>query len=249
MYVQFVDPVKAAYGAFNPLYSVRQHAQSAMRAAIGEMELDEILHGRARLNNFIKGAVQEAAVSWGIEVKRYEITEIRPDRHISEAMDKQAAAERNRRESVLWAEGEKQKATLESEGVKIKLQNESEGELISAKNKAEAERVKSILEAEGQSQALMLIARARAESLSVMAEALRTPQGREAAQLALATDYVKMYGEMGGKSNTIFFNERPGDVNALLAQAGMALSVGGKGTPLVPQLAAGTKAGGAGTPA
>ena len=41
VYVQFVDPVKAAYGAKNPLYAVRQHAQSAMRAAIGEMEVRE----------------------------------------------------------------------------------------------------------------------------------------------------------------------------------------------------------------
>ena len=47
-----------------------------MRSAIGEMELDEILHGRARLNALIKGSLQEAAVPWGLEIRRYEITEI-----------------------------------------------------------------------------------------------------------------------------------------------------------------------------
>ena len=41
LFIQFVDAEKAAYGALNPLYSVTQHAQSAMRSAIGEMELDE----------------------------------------------------------------------------------------------------------------------------------------------------------------------------------------------------------------
>jgi regulator of protease activity HflC (stomatin/prohibitin superfamily) len=90
----------------------------------------------------VKGSVQEAAEAWGIDVKRYELTEVMPDRHIAEAMDKQAAAERNRREKVLEAEGEKQKATLESEGQKIKLQNESEGMLIKVQNEAEAEKTK-----------------------------------------------------------------------------------------------------------
>ena len=65
------------------------------------MELDQILHARAKLNTIIKSTVQEAAKNWGIEIKRYEITEITPDKFITEAMDKQAAAERDRRKRVL----------------------------------------------------------------------------------------------------------------------------------------------------
>ncbi len=42
LYTQFQDPAKAAYGSANPLYSIKQHAQSSMRAAIGELELDEV---------------------------------------------------------------------------------------------------------------------------------------------------------------------------------------------------------------
>lgn len=83
LFVRFYDAEKAAYGALNPLYSVTQHAQSAMRSAIGEMELDEILHGRARLNSMIKGSLQEAAEPWGLEIRRYEITEITPDQQVS----------------------------------------------------------------------------------------------------------------------------------------------------------------------
>ena len=89
LYCQFVDAEKAAYGSKHPLYAVKQHAQSAMRAAIGELELDEILHARARLNSMIRNAVQEAAAAWGLEIKRYEITDVAPDRTITEAMDKQ----------------------------------------------------------------------------------------------------------------------------------------------------------------
>ena len=121
VYVQFVDPERAAYGSQNPLYAVRQLAQSAMRAAIGEMELDEILHARARLNDVIREALAASGRAWGIDIKRYEITEITPDKHISEAMDKQAASERERREKVKMAEGDKQAMTLASEGVRARI--------------------------------------------------------------------------------------------------------------------------------
>lgn len=219
LFVRFVDPEKAAYGAYNPLYSVVQHAQSAMRSAIGEMELDEILHGRARLNSLIRGSLQEASEPWGLEIRRYEITEITPDQQIRIAMDKQAAAERDRREQVLRAEGSKRKAELESEGVKISLTNESEGNLIKVKNEAEAEKTKILLEAEGHAAAIRMTALAQAEALRTIASELEKPGGTEAARLALAREYVTMYGEMGSKSNTILFNDRPADVSALLAQA------------------------------
>ena len=56
-----MDTKKAACGALNPLYS----------AAVGEIELDEILHGPAKLNSLIKGGQQEATEPWGLEVRRY----------------------------------------------------------------------------------------------------------------------------------------------------------------------------------
>merc|ERR1719199_570006 len=91
------------------------HAQSAMRSAIGELELDEILHNRAGLNTIIKGSLQEAAVAWGLEIRRYELTEITPDEEIRIAMDKQAAAERSRREQVLRAEGDAEAIRIKAE--------------------------------------------------------------------------------------------------------------------------------------
>ena len=225
LFVRFYDAEKAAYGALNPLYSVTQHAQSAMRSAIGEMELDEILHGRARLNGMIRGSLQEAAEPWGLEIRRYEITEITPDQQIRIAMDKQAAAERDRREHVLRAEGAKRRAELESEGVRISLQNESEGNLIKVRNEAEATKSKILLEAEAQAVAIAQVAKAQAVAVREIAAALHETGGAQAAQLALAREYVQMYGEMGKQSNTILFNERPADVNALLVQAMAAMKV------------------------
>ena len=213
VYIVVVDPERAAYGARDPLYAIMQHAQSAMRSAIGEMELDEILHERARLNTLIKGSVQEAAIAWGIDIKRYEITEIVPDEVIRVAMDKQAAAERNRREKVLNAQGEKQQSQLTSEGVKIQILNE-----------AEALKEKLRLEAEGESQAIQIKAEAQAKAIALLGEQIQKPGGAEAAKLSVARDYVAMYGEMGSKSNTMMFNDKPADVNALLAQAALAIS-------------------------
>lgn len=218
-----MDPEKAAYGARNPLYAVMTHAQSAMRSAIGEMELDEILHNRAKLNTLIKGSIQEAAVNWGIEVRRYEITEVTPDEVIRHAMDKQAAAERVKREQVLKAEGDKKQAELTSEGVKISLTNESEGMLIKVKNEADAAKVKLMREAEGEAEAIRLKAEAQSFAIRAIAAEVTKVGGSEAAKLALAREYVTMYGEMGKSSNTMLFSERPADANALLAQAALAI--------------------------
>ena len=219
VFIQFVDAHKAAYGSFNPLYAVSQNAQSAMRAAIGKLELDEILHARQQLNDKVAAALAEASEPWGIQIKRYEITEILPDRQIQIAMDKQAVAERERREQVLGAEGLKKAAVLESEGIKQKLQNESEGELIKVRNEALAEKEKRVLEAEGEAQAIMARAEAQAKAISLVGDALATEEGQVAAQLEMAREYVEMYGDMGQKSNTIMFQKDAGDVNALLAQA------------------------------
>jgi regulator of protease activity HflC (stomatin/prohibitin superfamily) len=225
LYVQFVDPQKAAYGARNPLYAVMQHAQSAMRSAIGEMELDEILHNRAKLNILIGGSLQESAVAWGMAIRRYEITEVTPDERIRVAMDKQAAAERERRELVLQAEGQKQRAQLNSEGVKISLKNESEGHLIRVQNEAEAHKVRVMKEAEAEAQSIRLKAAAQAEGIRVVAAELgKDGNGPEAAKLVVAKEYIAMFGEMGKQSNTMMFNDRPADVNALLAQAALAIS-------------------------
>lgn len=230
LYCQFIDPEKAAYGSKNPIYAVKQHAQSAMRAAIGELELDEILHARAQLNRMIHSAVQGAADAWGIEIKRYEITDITPDKFITEAMDKQAAAERERRKKVLDAEGDKRAAELQSEGEKIRMKNESEGNLIKVRNEAEAKKFELILEAEGRAKAEEIAALARANAINVVAQALENKNGQDAAKLQVSREYIAMYGEIGSKSNTMIFSERPGDVNALIAQASAIIGAKFDGT-------------------
>ena len=184
VFMRFVDAHKAAYGSFNPQYAVIQNAQSAMRAIIGKMELDEILHARSKINDAVTSSLAMNSEPWGIEVLRYEITQLTPNHEIQHAMDKQAVAERDRRERVKNAEGMKEAAVLESEGVKIKMTNESQGErvqilltiwlaplthcihlslpcsaatgqLIKIRNEAQADKERQILEAEGEAQSTL----------------------------------------------------------------------------------------------
>ena len=87
--------------------------------------------------------------------------------------------------------------------------------------------MKLLLEAEVESEATIMKAKAQAEAVRVIAEELQKPSGDEAARLALASSYAEIYGEMGKSSNTMLFQQNPGDVNALLAQAAAAMKIAG----------------------
>merc|ERR1712028_259216 len=94
---------------------------------------------------------------------------------------------------------------------------------MGVKNEAEATKQRILLEAEGQAEAIRLTAKAQSEALEMIAQQINKVGGSEAAKFALAREYVSMYGEMGSQSNTIMFNDKPADVNALLSQAVVAM--------------------------
>jgi regulator of protease activity HflC (stomatin/prohibitin superfamily) len=121
VFLKFIDASSAAYGSTNPLMSVNIHAQSAMRNCVGNMELDEVLKERSKMNLHILDAIKPSAANWGLDVLRYEITDIDTDKQIRESMDKQVSAERNRRETVLNAEGEKRAIELKAEALASSL--------------------------------------------------------------------------------------------------------------------------------
>lgn len=217
VYLRFFDAKKAAYGHYSPLFAVLKHSESAMRAAIGELELDALFHDRAAINTKISAAIISAAEQWGIQVLRYEVTEIMPDATISSAMDRQARAERERREQVLKASGDKESAILRSEG-----------ELQSRTNTAKATQIETELLAKGRANAIETEAEAQANAISKVASALGGAGGESAARLELARNYMAMMGKMGGESNTIFFGEQAGDITPMIARVAKALQVGSK---------------------
>jgi len=227
VYASFFNARLAAYGHYNPLFAVMQHAKSMMRATVGQVELDQLFHDRDYVNSKITNAICEASSKWGLTVLRYEITDITPDRHIAEAMDKQAAAERYRREKVLKAQGEKEAAVLTSEGL-----------LIARTNEAEATRRELEAHAQGQAKAMHLEATAQKLAIESVSKALSGKMGVEAARLALGEKYIGMMGEIGSKSNTIFFGEQAGDMSGMMARIGTALQAVSKTSDNTDQNAA-----------
>lgn len=127
-FIKITDPVTCAYGVVNFYVAVRNLVQTALRSIVGEMTLDEALSSREKIKVKLRDMVADDMQGWGIILKTVEIQDIQPSESMQQAMEQQAAAERDRKAMVTRAEGAKQAAILEAEG-----------RLESAKRDAEAE--------------------------------------------------------------------------------------------------------------
>jgi regulator of protease activity HflC (stomatin/prohibitin superfamily) len=222
VYMRITDPYKASYGISDPIYAITQFAQSTMRAIVGKHTLDEIFHNREKLNDYIVGNLKVASETWGINVFRYEITEVSVSNDLKEAMSRQASAERKRREDVLHAEALKKSQILESEGFKEKLINESEGRKIQVENEALAEANSIRIMTDAKKYEVVVNAQAKAEALKVIGDQLTSPQGQKAANLEIAAKYIDEFGKVVAKSNNLII---PSDVNDISGFIGKAMSI------------------------
>jgi len=87
-------------------------AMTTLRAVVGEMDLDDVLSKRERINSQLQVKLDEVTVNWGVKVTRVEIKEVEPPRDVQEAMNRQLSAERTRRAAVTEAEGERTRRPL-----------------------------------------------------------------------------------------------------------------------------------------
>ena len=78
LYFQVTDPQLASYGSSNYILAITQLAQTTLRSVIGRMELDKTFEERDDINRTVVAALDEAAVSWGVKVLRYEIKDLVP---------------------------------------------------------------------------------------------------------------------------------------------------------------------------
>jgi regulator of protease activity HflC (stomatin/prohibitin superfamily) len=222
VYMRIEDPYKASYGVSDPIFAVTQFAQSTMRAIVGKHTLDEIFHNREKLNDYIVHNLKIATDTWGINVFRYEITEVVVAHELKDAMSRQASAERKRREDVLHAEALKKSQILESEGLKEKLINESAGRKIQVENEAMAEANSIRIKTDARKYEVIMNAQAKAEALKIIGDQLNTPQGHQAANLEIAAKYIDEFGKVVGKSNSLII---PSDVNDVSGFIGKAMSI------------------------
>ncbi len=110
VYFRVMDPNNAIVEVENYLFATSQLAQTTLRSVCGQMELDDLLSEREKINTELQGILDKHTDPWGIKVSTVEVKHIDLPQEMQRAMAKQAEAERERRAKVINAEGEVQAA-------------------------------------------------------------------------------------------------------------------------------------------
>lgn len=163
LYFQIVDPKSAVYEIQNLPDAIEKLTQTTLRNLVGQIDLDETLVSRDKINQELRAILDEATNKWGVKVNRVELQDIIPPVDIQTAMEKQMKAERDRRAAILEAEGLKKSAILKAEGEKEAAINCAEGEKQASILKADGIAQARILEAEGEQKAIQKIIEALAD--------------------------------------------------------------------------------------
>lgn len=137
-YINIITPEKAVYGIENYEIAIQTLVQTSLRSIVGEMDLDDALSSRDAIKAKLKTAISDDIADWGITLKTVEIQDINPSATMQQAMEEQAAAERQRRATVTRADGEKQAAILEAEGRLEASRRDAEAKVVLADATKEA---------------------------------------------------------------------------------------------------------------
>ena len=118
IYFRVMDPSNAVIVVENYLFATSQLAQTTLRSVCGQVELDELLAERDKINTRLQSILDKHTDPWGIKVSNVEVKHIDLPQEMQRAMAKQAEAERERRAKVINAEGESQAAGKLAEAAK-----------------------------------------------------------------------------------------------------------------------------------
>lgn len=213
LYFQITDPVKAVYEINNLPEAIEKLTQTTLRNVIGEMELDETLTSRDKINTKLRVILDEATDKWGVKINRVELKDISPPAEIRDSMEKQMKAERVRRSKIIEAEGKKRAAVLEAEGDKL-----------SKITKAEGNKQSEILKAEGIATSRKLVANAEAEAIqqilnTTLTESIDMDKYMIAIRYMVAMKYMESLKDIseGKQTKTVFM---PYEASGVLGSLG-----------------------------
>ncbi|HEX6305973.1 MAG TPA: SPFH domain-containing protein [Anaerolineales bacterium] len=187
-YYKILDPTESVLAVGNFESAAQGMATTTLRAVIGGISLDDVLSKREHINNLLRARLDEVTERWGVKVTNVEIREITPPREISDAMNRQMSAERNRRALVTESTGQREAAI-----------NVAQGEKQAAILRAEGERQSNILRAEGDQQAQLLRADGFSGALDKIFEVAQTVDPK-----TMTLQYFETLKDIGASPATKF---------------------------------------------
>jgi regulator of protease activity HflC (stomatin/prohibitin superfamily) len=208
IYIKVIDPKKAFFQVTNYRTATIYLAQTTLRSIIGDMELDEILSNRQKINLHLRDVLDEATDKWGVKVEGVEIREVDPAGKVKDSMEEQTSAERLRRAAILKADGSKRAAILNAEG-------EKRSRILAAEGLRQAK----ILEAEGERLAIILRSQGDAQKLRILSVGASPLDSK--ALTVLSLDTMRAIGD--GQATKIIF---PFELTKLIEGASEYLGVG-----------------------
>jgi regulator of protease activity HflC (stomatin/prohibitin superfamily) len=119
LYFRVLEPTRAVVDVENYLFATSQNAQTTLRSVCGEVELDDLLAEREKINTRLQEIIDQHTEPWGIKVVQVAIKQIDLPEEMRRAMARQAEADRERRAKIIAAEGEFQAAQRLSEAAAI----------------------------------------------------------------------------------------------------------------------------------
>lgn len=203
VFIQVLEAQTATYEVASLQNAIQNLCLTNVRTVVGSMDLDEVLSKRDQINAQLLSVIDHATDKWGTKVTRIEIKDLSPPHDITQAMNKQMKAEREKRSDILIAEGHKQSQILKAEGEKEAAIREAEGRKEAAYLDAEAREREAQAEAKATEMVSTAIARGDVNAVNYF----------------VAQEYVKAFGELANSPNqkTVIV---PAELSALAATVG-----------------------------